>query len=173
LIHTTIYIIAYLLSLLIIELKLTEPISRKLIHLGKVYLHVLSKRVEHLGINRYWYVLSLIAAHDGRLTQKALAEKLGKDKSAMVNIIDFLTEKGYVYREVNPTDRREHLLKVTEKAGNAVPEIVAAFDAINKTVSTDVSLAEMEIFNRVLLKMEENLKPYATHELNIKLNLNK
>ena len=154
-------------------MKVTEPISRKLIHLGKVYLNVLSKRVEHLGINRYWYVLSVIATNDGQLTQKALAERLGKDKSAMVSIIDFLTEKGYVFRETNPTDRREHLLRVTEKAGKAVPEIVAAFDAINKTVSNDVSMAEMEIFNRVLLKMEENLKPYATHELNYKLNLNK
>jgi MarR family transcriptional regulator for hemolysin len=154
-------------------MEVTEPISRKLIHLGKVYLNVLSKRVDHLGINRYWYILSLIHANNGLLTQKELANRLGKDKSAIVNIIDFLTEKGYVYREVNPTDRRQHLLRVTEKAGNAVPEIVAAFEAINNTVTTDVSLAEMEIFNRVLLKMEENLKPYATSEMNIKLKLNK
>jgi MarR family transcriptional regulator for hemolysin len=154
-------------------MQVTEPISRKLIHLGKVYLNVLSKRVEHLGINRYWYILSVIHANNGQLTQKALAAKLGKDKSSMVNILDFLTERGYVYREVNPIDRREHLLKVTEKASNAVPEIVAAFESINKTVAADVTLAEMEIFNRVLLKMEDNLKPYATHELNLKLNLTK
>ncbi|MES2275568.1 MAG: MarR family transcriptional regulator [Bacteroidota bacterium] len=154
-------------------MEVTEPISRKLIHLGKVYLNVLSKRVDHLGINRYWYILSLIHANNGQLTQKALAEKLGKDKSAIVSIIDFLTEKGYVYREVNPADRRQHLLKVTEKAGKAVPEIVAAFEAINQTVTSDLSAAEMEIFNRVLLKMEDNLKPYATQEMNIKLKLNK
>lgn len=154
-------------------MEITEPISRKLIHLGKVYLNVLSKRVDHLGINRYWYILSLIHANNGLLTQKELAARLGKDKSAMVNIIDFLTERGYVYREVNPTDRRQHLLKITEKAGNAVPEIVAAFEAINATAATDILPAEMEIFNRVLLKMEENLKPYATEEMNIKLNLNK
>ena len=154
-------------------MEITEPISRKLIHLGKVYLNVLSKRVDHLGINRYWYILSLIHANNGLLTQKELAARLGKDKSAMVNIIDFLTERGYVYREVNPADRRQHLLKVTEKAGKAVPEIVAAFEAINKTAAADISPAEMEIFNRVLLKMEENLKPYATEEMNIKLNLNK
>src|SRR5476651_2038660 len=154
-------------------MEVTEPISRKLIHLAKIYLNVLSKRVEHLGINRYYYVLSLIHANNGQLSQKALAERLGKDKSAMVSIIDFLTEKGYVYREVNPADRREHLLKVTPKGSGAVPEIVAAFDAINQTVAEDVTTAEMETFHRVLLKMEENLKPYATKEINLKLNLNK
>lgn len=158
---------------LINKMEVTEPISRKLIHLGKVYLNVLSKRVDHLGVSRYWYILSLIHANNGLLTQKELAARLGKDKSTMVNIIDFLTERGYVYREINPADRRQHLLKVTEKASKAVPEIVAAFEAINKTAANDVSLAEMEIFNRVLLKMEESLKPYATEEMNIKLNLKK
>lgn len=154
-------------------MEVTEPISRKLIHLAKIYLNVLSKRVDHLGIKRYHYVLSLIQANNGQLTQKALAEMLGKDKSALVSIIDFLTEKGYIYREVNPADRREHLLKATSKAANAVPEIIAAFDHINQTVTADITAAEMETFNKVLLKMEENMKPYAAKELNIKLNLNK
>lgn len=153
-------------------MEVTEPISRKLIHLAKIYLSVLSKRIEHLDINRYYYVLSVIHANNGQLTQQALADKLGKDKSAIVSIIDFLTEKDYVYREVNPADRREHLLKTTQKAVDAVPEIVAAFESINKTVAGDVSLAEMEIFYRVLFKMEENLKPYSTQEINLKLNLN-
>lgn len=154
-------------------MEITEPISRKLIHLAKIYLNVLSKRVNHLGIKRYHYVLSLIQANSGQLTQKALAEMLGKDKSAMVSIIDFLTEKGYIYREVNPADRRAHLLTATSKASDAVPEIVAAFEHINQAITANITPAEMEIFNRVLLQMEENLKPYATKELNIKLNLNK
>src|SRR5476651_53186 len=145
-------------------MEVTEPISRKLIHLAKIYLNVLSKRVEHLGINRYYYVLSLIHANNGQLSQKALAERLGKDKSAMVSIIDFLTEKGYVYREVNPADRREQLLNVTPKAAIAVPHIVAEFDTINQTVATGISEADMASFYAVLLKMEDNLKPFATRE---------
>jgi len=156
-----------------ILMEVTEPISRKLIHLAKIYLNVLSKRVEHLDINRYWYVLSVIHANNGKLTQKALGEMLGKDKSAMVNIIDSLTERGYVYREINPVDRREHLLKTTPKAIKAVPEIVASFEEINDTVSTDVSAAELATFYKVLDKMEHNLKPFSSQELNIKLNLNK
>lgn len=154
-------------------MEVTEPISRKLIHLGKVYLNVLSKRVEQSGVKRYWYILSIIHANNGMLTQKALAQRLGKDKSAMVSIIDFLTERGYVYRETNPKDRREHLLVVTDKAKKTVPAIIAAFVDINKTVTENISDEEMEIFNRVLYQMEENLKPHAIKELNYKLNLNK
>ena len=154
-------------------MQVTEPISRKLIHLAKIYLNVLSKRVEHLGVKRYWYTLSVINANKGALTQKALSNKLGKDKSAIVNIIDSLTDKGYVYREVNPGDRREHLLKITAKAQKAIPEIVTAFNDINNIVTRDIPAKDMEIFYSVLARMEENLKPYATKELNLKLNLNK
>ena len=130
----------------------TEPISRKLIHLAKIYLNVLSKKVDHLGVKRYHYVLSLIHAHNGRLTQKALAQMLGKDKSALVSIIDSLTEKGYIYREVNPADRREHLLKTTAKATRVMPEIVGAFEAINEMAINNISAEEIEtaIIGRVL-----------------------
>ncbi|QKJ32507.1 winged helix-turn-helix transcriptional regulator [Mucilaginibacter mali] len=153
--------------------EVTEPVSRKLIHLAKIYLNVLSERLGHLDIDRYWYFLSVIRANDGQLTQKALGDKMGKDKSAVVNIIDNLAERGYVYREINPADRRQHLLRVTEKANREVPEMLTTFDELNALVAGDIPAQELEIFFRVLLQMEDNLKPYATQEMNIKLNLNK
>ena len=103
-------------------MQLIEPISRKLIRLGKLYQSVLAKHTAYLDVNQYHYILSLICYYDGQLSQKALAEMLGKDKSAMVNIINLLTKKGFVFRENNPNDRREQLLKVTEKAKEAVAE---------------------------------------------------
>ena len=138
-------------------MKLVEPISRKLIRLGKLYLSELAKNIEHLEINRYYYVLTLICYHDGKLTQKALGEMLGKDKSAMVSIIDTLSEKGFVYREINPADRREHLLRVTEKAKIAVPEIVQAFEEMNTNMTDEIPEEDMLVFYSVLLKMQENL----------------
>jgi MarR family transcriptional regulator, transcriptional regulator for hemolysin len=131
--------------------------SRKLIRLGKLYLAELSKVTEHLDINQYYYVLTLICYHDGKLTQTALADMLGKDKSALVSIIDNLSEKGFVYREVNPADRREHLLKVTEKAKTAVPEIVNAFESMNKNMTENISEEDMLVFYNVLFTMQQNL----------------
>jgi len=138
-------------------LKIVEPISRKLIHLGKLYLDGLAKNIDHLEINRYYYVLTLICYHDGKLTQKALGEMLDKDKSAMVSIIDTLSEEGFVYRETNAADRREHLLKVTEKARRAVPEIVHAFEDMNNHITEDIPEEDMLVFYNVLFKMQENL----------------
>lgn len=148
------------------DVQLVEPISRKLNYLGRAYLSLLAKQVEYLGISRYYYALSYICYHDGELTQNALAKVLGKDKSIIVNIIDTLTGQGFVYREVNPADRREHLLKVTDKAKKIVPRIVEAFEIINKSITEEISEQEMEIFNIVLTKMENNIKPFTAPETN-------
>ncbi|PWK67650.1 MarR family transcriptional regulator for hemolysin [Mucilaginibacter oryzae] len=140
-------------------MELVEPISRKLIRLGKLYLNVLVKHTEQLDVSRYHYILSLIYFHDGQLTQNALAQMLGKDKSAMVSIINLLTAKGLVYRENNPNDRRQQLLRVTEKAKLAVPQIVETFENINADTTEGISEAEMQVFESVLTRMHNNLKP--------------
>lgn len=82
---------------------------------------------------------------------------LGKDKSSMVLIIDTLSEKGFVYRETNPADRREHLLRATEKAKEAVPEILHAFENMNNHITEDIAEADLLVFYEVLFKMQQNL----------------
>ncbi|QQL49535.1 MarR family winged helix-turn-helix transcriptional regulator [Mucilaginibacter ginkgonis] len=136
----------------------TEPLSRRLMHFGRVYMHALAKQVHHLDINRYHDILAIIYLHNGQLTQKALGQMLDKDKSSLVSIIDLLTEKGYVYREINPADRREQLLKITAKAEQEVPEIIKAFDHLNKTSTQSITATDISIFNKVLATMEANLK---------------
>ena len=148
-------------------MKLVEPISRKLIRLGKLYLGELEKATSHLDINQYYYVLTLICYHDGKLTQKALGDMLGKDKSAMVSIIDNLSENGFVFREVNPADRREHLLSVTEKAKKAVPDIVNAFEHMNNAMTENIPEDDMAVFYNVLLQMQQNLNSISTQSHNI------
>ncbi len=148
------------------ELKLIEPLSRKLNHLGRSYISQLAKQLGPLGVSRYYYALTYICYHDGRLTQKALANELGKDKSLVVNIVDTLTEQGFVYRETNPSDRREHLLRGTAKGKKAAPHIIEAFDALNKSITANISEEELKIFNIVLRKMEANMKQLTSTEIN-------
>jgi MarR family transcriptional regulator for hemolysin len=154
-------------------MELIEPISRKLIRLSKLYLDVLVKHTTHLDVTRYHYILSLIYVHDGQLTQNALAHILGKDKSAMVNIINLLTEKGLVYRENNPNDRRQQLLRVTEKAKLAVPRIIETFENINADITEGISDTDMQVFESVLTRMHKNLNPLTSPETNLQAKSHK
>lgn len=139
------------------KLKPVEPIAKKLLHSGRTYVNVLANEVGHLNLSRYHYALSVINYYDGQLTQNALGKMLDKDKSMVVNIINTLAERGFVFRDVNPADRRQHLLRVTDKGKKAVPEIVQAIRAVNARITADISVTEMGVFENVLSKMQQNL----------------
>ncbi|MFD2874348.1 MarR family winged helix-turn-helix transcriptional regulator [Mucilaginibacter ximonensis] len=144
--------------------KLIEPISRKLNVLGRDYLAALDHHMIRFGIDRHYYPLALIVHHDGQLTQKGLADILSKDKSLIVKIIDRLSDQGFVQRETNPDDRREHFLAPTEKAKEVMPHLLKTFEHMNASASKGISKQDMEIFENVLIKMRENLAEFEQTE---------
>ncbi|WP_295648005.1 MarR family winged helix-turn-helix transcriptional regulator [uncultured Mucilaginibacter sp.] len=146
-----------------------EPLARRLLQVVKIYFGVFLKRVEYLEINRHHYMLLLIAEHDGKLTQKMLAEITGKDKSSMVSIIDTLTDKGYVYREINPDDRRQQLLKITDKAKVDMPAIKEAYKQLNAKATEGIDREKLEVFEEVLFKISNNLKPLESNHISLRL----
>lgn len=144
--------------------KVIEPVSRKLNVLGRDYLAALSDHMARFGIDKHYYPLTVIAHHEGRLTQKGLAEILGKDKSLIVKIIDRLSAMGFVRRQTNPDDRREHFLIPTDKAREVVPHLLRTFEHMNKSASKGISKQDMEVFESVLNKMKENLIDFINKE---------
>jgi len=136
---------------------MNEPLAQSLISVTKKYLSSFSKEVPDLPIDRYQHVLILIDDHEEKLSQKALAELLQIDKSYMVTILDYLTEKGYVKREKNPNDRREQLIRLTPLARKDVPLIREAVCRLNKRSLKNLTAKEVQTFNTVLQTIQENL----------------
>lgn len=134
-----------------------EPLANPFIAVSKKYLNALSKMVAQLSIDRYHYVLILIDSNDENLTQKALAEILHIDKSYMVTILDYLEERGYVMREKNPQDRREQLIRLTEKAQSCIPIIRQAIKELNEMAFHNIRESNKQIFNEVLTTIQYNL----------------
>lgn len=134
-----------------------EPLITKLIFVSKNYLSAFSSFVEDLPIERYQYVLVLIAEKDEKLTQKALSELLKIDKSYMVSIINYLSDRGCVYREKNPEDRREQIIRLTEKAHQILPTIKKAFDRVNKQSFKNLSSEQIKSFYDTLNIVQANL----------------
>ena len=138
-------------------MSIKQPLAHLLVSVTKKYLSIFSQQTEGVGIDRYQYVLVLINLHNESLTQKALSELLEVDKSYMVNIIDYLSDRGYVIRETNSKDRRQHLIKLTQKAKVAVPEIEKVISGLNQKSMENLSESQIEIFSEVLLQINSNL----------------
>lgn len=150
---------------------MNEPLAQSLISVTKKYLSSFSKEVPELAIDRYQHVLVLIDDHSENLSQKALAELLQIDKSYMVTILDYLTEKGYVRREKNPSDRREQLIKLTPLAKKDTPLIREAICKLNSRSLKNLTAKEVQTFNTVLRTIQSNLS--ESRNTDLMLNLNK
>lgn len=135
-----------------------EPFIHPLIQISKKYIGLFAEVSQNIPLERYHYVLVLIQENKQNLTQKDLAEFLLVDKSFMVNMIDYLTAEGFVYRETSKEDRRKHLIKLTDKAVKYLPSIKEAITNANNLALAGVSENHQSIFNEVLSVVEKNLK---------------
>jgi DNA-binding MarR family transcriptional regulator len=130
------------------------------VHLGKVfgqltkrYIGVVTGQLTDLDIERYFYVIHLIATSEQRLTQKELTCLLHVDKASMVRISDYLEQHGYLERMVNPHDRREQFLVLTAK-GEAVKQTIAdAFARTDEIMLAPLKACERAMFIEQLLKV--------------------
>lgn len=78
-------------------------------------------------------LLNMIEAQTDQILQN-IAIATGKNKSVVMRMIDSLEEKGLAKRTVNPEDRRENLLSITDKGA----EVVTQYQAIEKRLSNDL-----------------------------------
>ncbi|WP_207429119.1 MarR family winged helix-turn-helix transcriptional regulator [Pedobacter sp. SYSU D00535] len=142
-----------------------------MISVTKKYLSVFSQQTKGLDIDRYQYVLVVIDDQLQPPTQKALAEHFEVDKSFMVTMINYLSEKGYVYREQNESDKRQQLIKLTEKGKEAVPVIRAVVEDLNRKSLEHLTIKQIETFMEVLNRIDSNL--LGINPFNIIINYKK
>lgn len=98
------------------------------------------------------------------ISQEALVQYYQIDKGAIAKSVRRMEEYGYVKREQNPEDRRAYCLFPTEKA-HAVMEFcredsLRMEKAFEETLSPD----EIETFQRLLLRITDNMKKYIEED---------
>ena len=71
-----------------------------------------------------WKIIIIIVNHDNGLTQKEIAEKLGLGSPTLIPIIDRLEKDGFLIRKVDPKDRRNNRIFLTEKSYGIVDSMV-------------------------------------------------
>ncbi|QQV04093.1 MULTISPECIES: MarR family winged helix-turn-helix transcriptional regulator [Chryseobacterium] len=92
-----------------------------------------------------------------------LGPKMAIEPTSLTRIIKLLEDNGYIYKEKTTADKREVIIKLTEKglnSRNLSKEVVVNF---NKKVMEKISPEKLEIFKEV---MTEIMK--ISHDLNNK-----
>lgn len=143
------------------------PLAFRFSTLAKKYYGVASKNFHEFGLERNLFILSLVGSRE-YITQQCLANCMDIDKAAMVRIIDYLSEKGLVKREVNPEDRREHIVKATPKAQKLIPRIRDMFRAVNDDAFKGFTKEERQLYMSMNQRMLDNLGELPSEKYQVK-----
>lgn len=83
-----------------------------------------------------------ILAERGALSQRALSDLTGVNRSIMVKVVDDLESRGWVVRERNPDDRRSYALRLTAAGSAALDGLRADLDRGEQLLTESLSKAE-------------------------------
>jgi DNA-binding MarR family transcriptional regulator len=114
-------------------------------------------KLKHLDIKRNFYALILIGEGKGMLTQQDLSDLLKSDKVSIVRIIDYLSERGYVQRVKDLSDRRKYKLTLTKKADKELPLIKKEIEKIIKKALKGIPANKIEELYETLNVINSNL----------------
>jgi DNA-binding MarR family transcriptional regulator len=140
--------------------------GRQFGRLTKLYFGALTKRLEKLDIDRHFSPLILVS-QTPRCTQQYLCDTLKIDKASMVRIIDYLSDKKYLKRVTNPSDRREFFLELTEKGKRNLASIQRSIDELNSLAIKGIAKKDLEIFHDCLCKVCRNLGSEPADEISL------
>jgi DNA-binding MarR family transcriptional regulator len=115
----------------------TPLASRGVFLMSQLGYHVAARAGEILapmGLEtRHYGVLMHLATNEG-FSQQRLADAMGVHRNMMVGLIDDLEEHGLVQRDVHPTDRRAHRLRLTDEAHAVLSRADAAIDGLEDEI---------------------------------------
>lgn len=99
--------------------------------------------------------------HDGPMTQRALAARLGVTPRNVTGLLDALEADGLVVRGAHPTDRRAILVSLTQQGSSVTADLRAGRDELAAEVFKEMSGAHLDAFRAGLEMVIQRLRASA------------
>ena len=143
------------INLLILHMdKAKKPLGMVVVEMLKPMFRVLetraSKQTDIKLTMPQFVLLFTISEEKEEVILKDMAEKLGKDKSAILRMIDLLEKKELVRRVVDQNDRRKNQLLITKKGERLIAEFREVETALNFELLEGLSETDMQTFYKVV-----------------------
>lgn len=116
-------------------------------------------------------LLSNLWRKDG-VTQQKLAIYIGRDKASVTRMITILENSGLVTRIAKDNDKRVNLIYLTKKGRQLENISSQAVQESLDLMTKDFSLSEIEMFEDLLIRTSNNLKPVVCSTIKSQLKSN-
>ncbi len=95
------------------------------------------------------------------ITQEELARELNVNKSTVTRQLLVLEEKGYIFRENDPNDKRSQLVYPTEQTEELISRIFACYGDWSDYLTQDLSDAEQAELSRLMDHIAKRADAYV------------
>jgi MarR family transcriptional regulator, organic hydroperoxide resistance regulator len=118
-------------------------------------LHALSAALA--GENLHAAEINALAnlAEGGTLNVRQLSERTGTRASTLTGVLDRLADRGYLTRELDPSDRRSFRLPLTEAGQAVAARVLAAVADLEREATAGLSATQIAGFHAVLTALQE------------------
>jgi len=136
-------------------------LSRRLRKLITLYQAMLVKELP--GFNQAYYaeIILILGDHEQSFTNKKLSAHLQVNTSRVTVLINYLVQQHYIITYVNPNNKREQLVALTEKGKQLVPMVKNAVQKVNNVLHRQMEQHNLISFYMTLNQMERNLDNQA------------
>ena len=89
---------------------------------------------------------------------KDIEQELNITKSVASNLVKRMVQNGLVELEASSSDKRAKFVRLTDKSRSQMKQVKAFFERIDNQLMADIDEDELLIFEKVLNKLQENIK---------------
>ena len=86
---------------------------------------------------------------------------LAHKRSTLTSILDRLADRGFITRQVAPTDRRTFIVTPTARGRQVAGRVHRHLDALEKAVGSRVTADDVRGFARVMAVVEEETRKFS------------
>lgn len=138
-------------------MKLSETTGYTLCRIARKIHYQVDEIFKPYGITvEQWAALKTIE-EKAPLSQKQLSDSLEKNQNTVKALVTHLLSKGWIARHLDPSDKRNQLLTLTETGQQITKELSFLDEKANLAFLQTFTAEENETFSKLLAKIETSL----------------
>jgi MarR family transcriptional regulator for hemolysin len=110
------------------------------------------------GSQAAWMVLISLKTHPG-VSQREVAEAAGIQGATLTHHLNSMEEEGWVTRRRDPSNRRVHVLELTEEGEAVFKRLAKAAIGFDRRLRAGISDSDLATAREVFAKLRQNVEP--------------
>ena len=105
-------------------------------------------------------IVLLVIGYSRYSNQETISSLSGIDKYQTAKVLAAMEERGYIRREINPENKREKLVCLSEKGKEAANSLKDIMDQWEKIIFAGITPQEEQVLEQIMGKIVGNVREY-------------